>query len=193
MSITLPVKPFLSDEEIYSGLEIMLDYFCEQIPRYRPRSGEAFEEARWDLERRPLFQEHFRKLQDIGYDEYTARDFLFAGYTRLLQIEAIRRMENEGYNQLTAEAFYGVCRRYLVDRRALDDDQLRISTDIIPFGALPPDTKTDWCMQMFEQNEKYIKVNYDRSLRIPEKPAVKSLPPRPSPFDKPPRLYFGGK
>src|SRR3989344_6879881 len=99
----------ISDEEIYSGLETMLDYFCEQIPRYKSMySDDAFEETRWDLQRRPLFREHVRKLQAAGYDEWTAKEFLFAGYALLFKAEAVKKMQDLGpkYNQQTAATLF---------------------------------------------------------------------------------------
>jgi len=77
----------------------------------------------------------------------------------------LKQLQQQGHNLKTSWAFLRACYWYLTGKRIMIvDPSLRYHLT----EKMTEDTKTDLCMKIFSEYEKYLQANYARSLIDPD-------------------------
>ncbi len=140
-------KLALSDEEIYSTLEIIID----SIALYLPVGTE-------------------------GTSSFPDKEILW-------------KLQQQGYNPKTSRAFLRACYWYFFDNKIMMvDPSLRYNLT----EKITEDRRTDLCMNIFSEYEKYLQANYLRSLIEPNPYRLSEKAPDSSPGFKA-KYFSGGK
>ena len=128
-------KPVLSDEEMYSTLDAVLNTISQYVPVRNQTS--SFPDKK-----------------------------------------ILEQLQQQGYNSKTSWAFLRAAYWYLRDRGVMAVDP---SVRCHLTEKITEDTKTDLCMEIFSEYERYLQANYECSLMEPNSYQLPKKSPSSSP------------